>query len=84
MSDTDPISWTGDLDDDCTAHWEGLVLRAEMMDIGVWWWEVIAGGEVVDGSNELGYDEEIGASARLAAEEAARAYRARVPKDTTP
>ena len=31
MNDTDPIVWTGDLDDDCTATWHGFVARAECM-----------------------------------------------------
>ncbi len=32
--------WTGDLNDDCTARWHGLILRAEMMQPGEWWWAV--------------------------------------------
>jgi hypothetical protein len=28
------IEWTGDPDDDCTARWRGLVLRAEHMSCG--------------------------------------------------
>jgi len=32
--------WTGDLDDDCTAIWAGLLLRAEEMDQHSWWWAV--------------------------------------------
>lgn len=35
-----PIIWTGDLNDDCTAIWAGLILRAEEMDHGIWWWRV--------------------------------------------
>jgi hypothetical protein len=35
-----PIEWTGDLDDDCTAQWAGLTLRAEEMKRGRWWWAV--------------------------------------------
>lgn len=35
-----PIHWTGDLSDDCTAEWAGLMLRAEWMDEDYWWWAV--------------------------------------------
>lgn len=35
------IAWSGDLDDDCTAHWCGMVLRAEWMDDDLWWWAVV-------------------------------------------
>jgi hypothetical protein len=35
-----PITWTGDLSDDCTAEWAGLMLRAEWMDENYWWWAV--------------------------------------------
>jgi len=35
-----PIIWTGDLADDCTALWAGLMLRAEWMDEDYWWWAV--------------------------------------------
>ena len=31
-----PIMWTGNLDDDCTARWAGLLLRAEWMDEDYW------------------------------------------------
>jgi hypothetical protein len=34
------IQWTGDLDDDCTASFDGLLLRAEAMDDYLWWWAV--------------------------------------------
>lgn len=36
----EPIIWTGDLSDDCTAEWFGLILRAEWMDEDYWWWAV--------------------------------------------
>lgn len=35
-----PITWTGDLMDDCSAKWAGLLLRAEWMDEDYWWWSV--------------------------------------------
>lgn len=75
-----PIIWTGDLYDDCSAEWEGLVLRAERMDVRVWWWEVTDGALVVDGSNERGKDEPCGSRARSVCEAAARAYRRAVPR----
>ncbi len=49
--------WHGDLNDDCTAKWAGLILRAEWMqddDIGqIWWWAVSDDetGEEIDSSN---------------------------------
>lgn len=51
----EPIVWRDDLDDDCTAEWAGLMLRAEWMDEDFWWWAVydIQQNEVtVDSSNE--------------------------------
>ncbi|MDR6568809.1 hypothetical protein [Chitinophaga ginsengisegetis] len=36
----EPIIWTGDLSDDCTAKWAGLMLRAEWMEKNYWWWAV--------------------------------------------
>jgi hypothetical protein len=50
-----PIVWTGDLSDDCTAEWAGLMLRAEWMDEDYWWWAVydMQRGEItIDDSNE--------------------------------
>lgn len=55
-----PIVWTGDLNDDCTALWNGLMLRAECMDKGFWWWAV--------------YDMQDGEAARHKAEGVARKY----------
>lgn len=34
------IEWDGDLNDDCTSHYRGFTLRAEMMDTNCWWWAV--------------------------------------------
>jgi len=77
MSD---IVWTGPKNNK-TARWEGLVLRAEMMDHGAWWWLV---RRLVDA--EIGqwltvgdcWDHEglvkTGKLAREAAEAAARKY----------
>ena len=51
-----PIEWTGDLHDDCTARWAGLMLRAEQMQRGVWWWAVYDGrsGATLGDSNTAG------------------------------
>lgn len=73
------IEWTGDLDDDCTAMWCGLLLRAEWMDGTRWWWAVtdVVSGQEIDSSNNSGYfDVEFtsGSAARHAAEKAAREY----------
>lgn len=40
MDQDQKITWTGDLNDDCTARWQGLILRAEWMDENIWWWAV--------------------------------------------
>ena len=72
------IVWTGDLNDDCIARWAGLILRAEAMDEGSWWWSVsdeLTDVELeVDSSNN--YDEPVtaGQEARNLAEAAARTY----------
>jgi hypothetical protein len=50
----EPITWTGDLSDDCTAEWAGLMLRAEWMDEDYWWWSVYdmqKGEATIDDSN---------------------------------
>jgi hypothetical protein len=76
------IEWRGDLDDDCTAEWSGLLLRAEWMAGTRWWWAVsdLASGEEVDSSNNDGYfgvEFTSGSTARHAAEMAAQEYLAR-------
>lgn len=84
-----PITWTGDLADDCVAHWRGMVLHAECMGCGDcdcdgpetcrpshgerWWWAVTRAGEELASSNESGGDVASGDEARRAAEEAASA-----------
>ena len=72
-----PIIWTGDLADDCTAEWAGLMLRAEWMDKDYWWWEVsdMDNPEIeIDSSNN--YDTSFigGDASRQKAEEVARKY----------
>jgi hypothetical protein len=68
------IEWTGDLSDDCTAVWAGLVLRAEMMKRGSWWWAVYDDRtkEVLRSSNTSETRVSNGKKARAAAESAAR------------
>lgn len=71
------IEWGGDLDDDCTAVWSGLLLRAEWMDGDRWWWAVSdrASGKEIDSSNEhfdIAFTS--GDAARRAAEQAAQEY----------
>lgn len=71
------IIWKGDLNDDCTARWSGLMLRAEWMDEDYWWWcvyDMLDDENQIDSSNE--YDEQIigGNKAREKAEEIARNY----------
>jgi hypothetical protein len=71
-----PVKWTGDLDDDCTAAWAGLTLRAESMKRGHWWWAVLddRSGETIGSSNESAERFSTGKKARAAAESAAREW----------
>jgi hypothetical protein len=77
MKIDEPIVWSGNLNDDCTAIWNGLILRAEWMDEEIWWWAVsINDGrlEEIDSSNN--YDTSCigGEKARKFAEHAAIKY----------
>lgn len=78
-----PIVWTGDLADDCTALWAGLMLRAEWMDEDYWWWAVYDMQKeevIIDDSN--GYSESFigGNVARNKAEDIAASYIAEITK----
>jgi hypothetical protein len=71
------INWKGDLSDDCTAKWAGLMLRAEFMNEEYWCWVVydMQRSEItVESSNR--YDESFlsGNSAREKAEAVAKNY----------
>lgn len=71
------IVWQGDLSDDCTALWAGLMLRAEWMQGSLWWWAVYDkqhGDITIRSSND--YSEEVtsGKDAREKAEAVARNY----------
>ncbi|MCL9806541.1 hypothetical protein NAT51_13480 [Flavobacterium amniphilum] len=71
------IIWKGDLNDDCTANWAGLMLRAEWMDKEYWWWcvyDMLDSENQIDSSNN--YDESVigGENARKRAEEVAKNY----------
>lgn len=46
--------WTGDLDDDCTCLWNGMMLRAEAMGERWWWWAVYKDREKIASSNDVG------------------------------
>ncbi len=37
-AETTQPQWEGDLEDDCSAEWAGLTLRAEEMEENYWWW----------------------------------------------
>lgn len=70
------ITWTGVLDDDCTARWAGLMLRAERMESRHWWWAVsdlTTGGEI-ESSNDYNTRCLSGSDARSLAEVVARDY----------
>lgn len=62
-----PIDWEGDLEDDCVAEVDGVLLRAEKMDEGVWWWAVY--GHIDTSSNDIPGSYRTGQEARRAAEE---------------
>ena len=72
-----PIIWQGDLLDDCTAQWAGLMLRAEWMDEDYWWWAVY---DMENHNKEIdaSYNYDIsfigGEVARAKAESIAKAY----------
>ncbi|MBF4518425.1 hypothetical protein IRZ71_18875 [Flavobacterium sp. ANB] len=74
----EPIIWEGDLNDDCTANWAGLMLRAEWIDEDHWWWcvyDMLDEDEIqIDSSNE--YEESFigGKIAREKAEEISKKY----------
>ena len=71
-----PITWLGDLSDDCTAEWAGLMLRAEQMDRKHWWWAVYdaATSEIISDSHASSEIARNGKKARRAAEHAAREW----------
>ena len=73
---TEPIEWTGDLSDDCSALWGILLLRAEWMDKNRWWWAISDRrcDEEIDSSNN--YNENVinGEMARVKAEIAAKKF----------
>lgn len=68
-----PPVWTGNLEDDCTSRWGGLLLRAEWMSGENWWWAVseIATDLQVDSSNNREDEVDSGLLARRLAEAAA-------------
>jgi hypothetical protein len=73
----EPIVWTGDLADDCSAKWAGLLLRAEWMDEDYWWWAVydMENNEVtIDDSNNYEVAFNGGEVSRMEAEKVARRY----------
>lgn len=70
------IIWVGNLNDDCQAEWEGLILHAEEMDRNYWWWQVTnSNNEQIDCSdNYENIKYKNGRQAREAAENAATKY----------
>ena len=72
----DPIEWTGDLNDDCTARWAGLLLRAEEMERNSWWWAVtdLERNIEIGSSNESNQIPKSGKAARSLAEKTAKRY----------
>ena len=78
MGIDNPIIWNGDLEDDCTASWKGLILRAECMDEEIWWWAVSKDNEIhsdeIDSSNNYDTNCIGGKNARQLAEEVAVKY----------
>ena len=80
-----PVAWSGDLNDDCTAEWAGLVLRAEQMDRKHWWWAVYdaATSEIITDSNASAEIAVNGKFARAAVETAAKEWLAQGPSPNT-
>ena len=71
------IVWKGDLLDDCTAEWAGLMLRAEWIDDNYWWWAVYdmqKNEMIIDTSNDYSVRFIGGEIARKKAEEVAKNY----------
>ena len=65
------------MNDDCTANWAGLMLRAEWMDEDYWWWSIydmLEDENQIDSSNE--YEQKFigGKVSREKAEEIAKNY----------
>lgn len=72
-----PIEWKGNLEDDCSAQWNGLLLRAEKMQQASWWWAVAIqtrNGIEIDSANNYSHRVPTGIAARGEAERVARAY----------
>lgn len=72
-----PIEWKGNLEDDCSAQWNGLLLRAEKMQHGRWWWAVSIqdrNDNEIDSANNHPYRVPTGIAARAEAERVARVY----------
>lgn len=77
------VNWFGDLDDDCTGFMGGILLRAEEMDNGRWWWaatELFGAGTEIGSSNESIDTVPSGRSARDLAEQCARCRLANKPE----
>jgi hypothetical protein len=72
----DGILWTGELNDSCTARWNGLILHAHSVDISLWRWTVSKenGGDAIDSSDKYVKPVLSGNEARKLAEECARNY----------
>ena len=73
------ITWRGDLSDDCSADWAGLLLRAEWMEKNSWWWWCVYDMQDVkevqiDSSNHYSSRCIGGVAARANAANAARKY----------
>lgn len=71
------ITWTGNLNDDCSARWNGLLLRAEWMDGEKWWWAVYDmenEERTIDSSVDRGRMSTSAGASRQEAERVARAY----------
>ena len=79
-----PVTWQGDLNDDCTAIWNGLMLRAESMDGDNWWWAVsLDEGRGIEMGSSNWEDRPCGsgAIARHQAEACARELIRKIPTD---
>jgi len=71
-----PVSWSGDLQTNCTARWAGLLLRAEQKSRTHWSWTVSDSKTraIIMDSRMSWARSTHGKKARQAAEQAARQY----------
>ena len=77
IKNTPIIEWEGNVEDDCSAHFNGLLLRAEKMQNASWWWAVSPAGKYgkeIDSANNYAHKIPSGTVAQREAERVAITY----------